>query len=101
MRVSQGNGRVAGGLAGAFDGLPILHTVGADLGGDMKADYTYRGYGIVRALHPSITQPDRMAWDIVDGDRLRKANIATIETAKRVIDTMVRYGYWPDIEMIG
>lgn len=67
----------------------------------MKPDYTYRGYGIIRALHPSATQPDRMAWDIVDGDRLRKANIATIETAKRVIDTMIKYGYWPDMEMIG
>lgn len=67
----------------------------------MKADYTYRGYGIVRALHPSTTQPDRMAWDIVDGDRLRKANIATIETAKRLIDTMVKYGYWPEKGVIG
>lgn len=35
-----------------------------------------------------------------DGTK-KRGNIASIETAKRVIDTMVRYGYWPDIEMIG
>lgn len=37
----------------------------------------------------------------LDGDRVRKANIATIETAKHVIDTMIKYGYWSDMEMIG
>ena len=64
-------------------------------------NYTYRGYEIVSAKHPTPFDPQRTTWDVVDGDRVRKANIATIETAKHVIDTMVKYGYWPDMEMIG
>ena len=75
--------------------------MGTDLGRNMKPDYTYRGYGIIRALHPSATQPDRMAWDVVDGDRVRRGNIASIETAKRLIDMMVKYGYWPEKGVIG
>lgn len=64
-------------------------------------NYRYRGYEIVSAKHPTPFDPQRTTWDVVDGDRLRKANIATIETAKHVIDTMIKYGYWPDMEMIG
>lgn len=64
-------------------------------------NYTYRGYEIVSAKHPTPFDPQRTTWDVVDGDRVRKANIATIETAKHVIDTMIKYGYWPDMEMIG
>lgn len=64
-------------------------------------NYTYRGYEIVSAKHPTPFDPQRTTWDIVDGDRLRKANIATIETAKHMIDTMIKYGYWPYMEMIG
>lgn len=64
-------------------------------------NYTYRGYEIVSAKHPTPFDPQRTTWDVVDGDRLRKANIATIETAKHMIDTMIKYGYWPDMEMIG
>ena len=64
-------------------------------------NYTYRGYEIVSTKRPTPFDPQRTTWDIVDGDRLRKANIATIETAKHMIDTMIKYGYWPDMEMIG
>lgn len=64
-------------------------------------NYTYRGYEIVSAKHPTPFDPQRTTWDVVDGDRVRKANIATIETAKHVIDTMIKYGYWPDMKMIG
>ena len=64
-------------------------------------NYTYRGYEIVSAKHPTPFDLQRTTWDVVDGDRVRKANIATIETAKHMIDTMIKYGYWPDMEMIG
>ena len=67
----------------------------------MKADYTYRGYGIVRALHPTRLSPDRMTWDVVDGSRVRRGNIASIETAKHLIDAMIKYGYWPERGVIG
>lgn len=63
--------------------------------------YIYRGYKIVRALHPTNIDPSRMAWDVFDGDRLKKVNISTIDTAKHLIDVMIKYGYWPDNGPIG
>lgn len=56
----------------------------------------HRGYSIVKALHPTTFNKNREAYDIKDGDEVRKANISTIETAKKVIDTMIKYHYWPD-----
>ena len=56
----------------------------------------HRGYEIVKVPHPSTFNPKRETYDIMDGDTLRKANISTIETAKKVIDTMIKYGYWLD-----
>lgn len=57
-------------------------------------EYTYMGYKIRQAAHPTPANPNRMAWDIYDGDRVRKGNISTLETAKHVIDVMLKYGYW-------
>lgn len=54
----------------------------------------YRGYDIVKAPHPTTFNPKRETYDIMDGDKVRKANISTIETAKKVIDTMIKYGYY-------
>ncbi len=56
----------------------------------------YRGYDIVKAPHPTTFNPKRETYDIMDGDKVRKANISTIETAKKVIDTMIKYFYWID-----
>ena len=56
----------------------------------------YRGYGIVKAPHPTTFNPNRETYDIMDGANIRKANISTIETAKKVIDTMIKYSYWVD-----
>ena len=56
----------------------------------------YRGYEIVKTLHPTNINPHREAYDIKDGDKVRKSNISTIDTAKKVIDTMIRFGYWHD-----
>lgn len=56
----------------------------------------YRGYEIVKALHPTTFNKNRETYDIKDGDKVRKANITTIETAKKVIDTMLKYKQWPD-----
>lgn len=56
----------------------------------------HRGYEIVKALHPTTFNPKRETYDIKDGAKVRKANISTIETAKKVIDTMIKYSYWPD-----
>lgn len=56
----------------------------------------HRGYDIVKALHPTTFNPKRETYDIMDGDKVRKANISTIETTKKVVDTMIKYGYWED-----
>ena len=56
----------------------------------------YRGYEIKKVKHPSHINPNREVYDIMDGDRVRKANISTIETAKKVIDTMIKYSLWID-----
>lgn len=56
----------------------------------------HRGYDIVKVPHPSTFNPTRETYDIMDGTSLKKANISTIETAKKVIDTMIRYNYWQD-----
>ena len=56
----------------------------------------YKGYKIVYINHPIPINPQRMSYDILDGDRTRKANIGTVELCKRYIDTMIRYGYWQD-----
>ena len=56
----------------------------------------HRGYDIVKASHPSTFNPKRETYDIMDGDKVRKENISTIETAKHVIDVMVKWSYWPD-----
>lgn len=58
----------------------------------------YRGYDIVKAPHPTTFNPKRETYDIMDGDKVRKANISTIETAKKVIDTMIKYGYYHEKE---
>lgn len=31
----------------------------------MDKSYSYRGYEIVRALHPTRLSPDRMTWDVL------------------------------------
>lgn len=64
-------------------------------------NYTYRGYEIVSAKHPTPFDPQRTTWDVVDGDRVWRVDIASIETAKRLIDTMVKYRYWPEKGVIG
>lgn len=56
----------------------------------------YRGYDIVKVPHPSTFNRNRETYDIMDGDKVRKANISTIETAKKVVDTFIKYGHWPD-----
>ncbi len=56
----------------------------------------YRGYTIAQKNHPTPCNRNRQAWDILDGDKLKKANIASLDTAKHVIDIMVKYGYWED-----
>lgn len=56
----------------------------------------HRGYEIIKAKHPTTFNKNRETYDIMDGDAVRKANISTIETAKKVIDAMVKYGYWKD-----
>ena len=56
----------------------------------------HRGYEIVKVKHPTPFNPNREAYDIMDGYAVRKANISTIETAKKLIDTMVKYHYWHD-----
>ena len=56
----------------------------------------YRGYDIVKASHPTPFNPRRETYDIMDGNKVRKADISTLETAKKVIDTLVKYNCWPD-----
>ena len=54
----------------------------------------YKGYIIRQTPHPIPNNPQRMAWDIYDGTKLRKQNISSLEVARHVIDTMLKYGYW-------
>ena len=56
----------------------------------------HRGYEIVKVPHPTTFNPTRETYDIVDGAGIKKANISTIETTKKVVDTMIKYGFWPD-----
>lgn len=56
----------------------------------------YRGYEIVKAPHPTTFNKNRETYDIMLGDKVRMANITTIETSKKVIDTMLKYKQWPD-----
>ena len=56
----------------------------------------HRGYDIVKALHPTPINPKREAYDIMDDYAVRKANISTIDTAKAVINAMIRCGFWVD-----
>lgn len=65
---------------------------------DEQNAYLYKGYVIRQAPHPTVLNPTRQAWDIMDGDKVRKANISTIETAKHVIDTMLKYGYFKPMD---
>lgn len=58
----------------------------------------YRGYAIIRTRHPTPINPQRMTWDIVDGDRVRKSNIGSMEIAKHYIDVMIKYGYWKELK---
>lgn len=56
----------------------------------------HRGYDIVKVPHPTTFNPHRETYDIMDGEKVRKENISTIETAKHVIDIMCKWNYWPD-----
>ena len=57
-------------------------------------EYRHMGYIIRQQPHPTPINPQRMAWDIYDGTKLRKQNISSVEVARHVIDTMLKYGYW-------
>ena len=57
-------------------------------------EYRHMGYIIRQSPHPTQINPLRMAWDIYDGTKLRKQNISSLEVARHVIDTMIKYGYW-------
>ena len=57
-------------------------------------EYRHMGYIIRQTQHPTPLNPLRTAWDIYDGTKLRKANISSLEVARHVIDTMLKYGYW-------
>ena len=54
----------------------------------------YKGYITRQTPHPTPINPQRTAWDIYDGTKLRKQNISSLEVARHVIDTMIKYGYW-------
>ena len=54
----------------------------------------YKGYIIRQTPHPTPINPQRTAWDICDGTKLRKQKISSLEVARHVIDTMIKYGYW-------
>ena len=57
-------------------------------------EYRHMGYIIRQTPHPTLINPRRMAWDIYDGTKLRKQNICSLEVAKHVIETMLKYNYW-------
>ena len=57
-------------------------------------EYRHMGYVIRQSSHPTPLNPRRTAWDIYDGYKLRKQNISSVEVARHVIDTMIKYGYW-------
>lgn len=38
-------------------------------------NYTYRGYEIVSAKHPTPFDPQRTTWDVVDGYRVRRGRV--------------------------
>ena len=67
----------------------------------MDKPYSYRGYEIVRALHPTRLSPTRTTWDVLSDGKVRYSNIGSIETAKHLIDAMVKWGYWPEKGGIG
>ena len=52
--------------------------------------YTYRGYKIVRALHPTPFERNKMTWDIVKDDNVLKPNVGSVEIARRIIDIMLK-----------
>lgn len=62
-----------------------------------RCNMKHRGYSIEKVPHPMPSNPNRETYDIMDGEKIKKANILTIETAKHVIDTMIKYGYWRDL----
>ena len=54
----------------------------------------YRGYRIVKAVHPTPVQPRRTTYDIQHAGEALRANIATIDMAKLIIDLMVKLRRW-------
>ena len=67
----------------------------------MADEIRHMGYTIRYAAHPTPLNPGRMAYDIYDGDKCRKANISGVELAKKYIDVMIHYGYWTNLAKIG
>lgn len=67
----------------------------------MVDEIKHKGYTIRYAAHPTPLNPGRIAYDIYDGDKCRKANISGVELAKKYIDVMIHYGYWTNLAKIG
>lgn len=67
----------------------------------MADELQYKGYTLRLEAHPTPMNHSRMAYDIYDGDKCRKANISGVELAKKYIDVMIRYGYWTNLAKIG
>lgn len=59
--------------------------------------YKYRGYLIKQVKHPTICNPEHMAWDIFEGDKCRKSNIGSLDVARHYIDVMIKHGYWTEV----
>lgn len=59
--------------------------------------YKYRGYVIKQVKHPTNFNPNRMTWDIYDGEKCRKSNIGSLDVARHYIDVMIKYGYWTEV----
>lgn len=57
-------------------------------------NYRYKGYEIRKVNHPTAIKPDRMTWDIYDGEKCKKSNIGSLDVARHYIDVMIKYGYF-------
>lgn len=54
----------------------------------------YKGYEIRKADYPIKAAPSRAGFDILRAEDVKMRNVKDVETAKWVIDKMIKAGQW-------
>lgn len=57
----------------------------------------YKGYEIRKADYPTKHEPSRVGFDILRAENVKMRNVKDADTARWVVDKMIKAGQWEDL----